>query len=27
VTLMQLDLDPEGAPPVSRGLNLGGGLA
>lgn len=27
VTLMQLDLDPEGAPPKSPGLDLGGGLA
>jgi phosphinothricin acetyltransferase len=27
VTLMQLDLDPEGAPPVSPGLDLTGGLA
>lgn len=27
VTLMQLDLDPDGAPPVSPGLDLGGGLA
>ncbi|GLS00024.1 phosphinothricin N-acetyltransferase [Brevundimonas denitrificans] len=27
VTLMQLDLDPEGAPPASPGLDLGGGLA
>ncbi len=27
VTLMQLDLDPEGAAPKSQGLNLGGGLA
>ncbi len=27
VTLMQLDLDPEGAPPTSPGLDLGGGLA
>lgn len=27
VTLMQLDLDPAGEPPVSPGLDLGGGLA
>jgi len=27
VTLMQLDLDPTGAPPVTEGLDLGGGLA
>ena len=27
VTLMQLDLDPEGAPPASPGLDLGGGPA
>ena len=27
VTLMQLDLSPDGAPPVSEGLRLGGGLA
>lgn len=27
VTLMQLDLDPEGAPPTAPGLDLGGGLA
>lgn len=27
VTLMQLDLDPEGAPPASPGLDLTGGLA
>jgi phosphinothricin acetyltransferase len=27
VTLMQLDLDPEGAPPATPGLNLGGGPA
>ena len=27
VTLMQLDLDPEGGPPMSPGLDLGGGLA
>lgn len=26
VTLMQLDLDPAGAPPVTQGLDLGGGL-
>lgn len=27
VTLMQLDLAPEGAPPTAPGLDLGGGLA
>ena len=27
VTLMQLDLDPQGAAPASSGLDLGGGLA
>jgi L-amino acid N-acyltransferase YncA len=27
VTLMQLDLAPDGAPPTGPGLNLGGGLA
>ncbi|MDO9608668.1 MAG: N-acetyltransferase family protein [Brevundimonas sp.] len=27
VTLMQLDLHPDGAPPQGPGLNLGGGLA
>jgi len=27
VTLMQLDLSPDGDPPVSEGLRLGGGLA
>ena len=27
VTLMQLDLDPAGAPPTAPGLDLGGGLA
>ena len=27
VTLMQLDLDPDGAPPASPGLDLTGGLA
>lgn len=27
VTLMQMDLDPRGAPPASAGLDLGGGLA
>jgi len=27
VTLMQLDLDPDGAPPTSPGLDLTGGLA
>jgi phosphinothricin acetyltransferase len=27
VTLMQLDLDPDGGPPASPGLDLGGGLA
>ena len=27
VTLMQLDLDPQGAAPTSAGLDLGGGLA
>jgi len=27
VTLMQLDLDPTGAPPVGQGLDLSGGLA
>ena len=27
VTLMQLDLSPEGAPPTGPGLDLGGGLA
>ncbi len=27
VTLMQLDLDPDGAPPTSPGLELGGGPA
>ena len=27
VTLMQLDLDPAGAPPTTPGLDLGGGLA
>jgi len=27
VTLMQLDLAPEGAPPTGPGLDLGGGLA
>ena len=26
VTLMQLDLDPDGGPPASPGLDLGGGL-
>jgi L-amino acid N-acyltransferase YncA len=27
VTLMQLDLDPQGRPPAAPGLDLGGGLA
>jgi phosphinothricin acetyltransferase len=27
VTLMQLDLDPEGGPPTAPGLDLAGGLA
>lgn len=27
VTLMQLDLSPDGAPPTAEGLRLGGGLA
>lgn len=27
VSLMQLDLDPEGGPPAAPGLDLGGGLA
>ena len=27
VTLMQLDLDPQGGPPAAPGLDLGGGLA